>query len=99
MSHTPGQWYVGNKQRPSGTPFAANRVWSGDRPIAMLISDSAQPADIDPETQANARLIAAAPDLLEALQLVVDTYGFDSSTDSAIWQTACAAIAKAEGKQ
>src|SRR3546814_18241166 len=32
--------------------------------------------------EANARLIAAAPDLLEALQLVWDTYGMDPSVDS-----------------
>src|SRR3546814_2799036 len=34
--------------------------------------------------EANARLIAAAPDLLEALQLVWDTYGMDPSVDSSI---------------
>src|SRR3546814_10767102 len=49
--------------------------------------------------EANARLIAAAPDLLEALQLVWDTYGMDPSVDSSIWQTARAAIAKATGGQ
>jgi hypothetical protein len=49
-------------------------------------------------TEANARLIVAAPDLYEALQLVLDTYGFDSSTDSSIWQTVCAALAKARGQ-
>ncbi len=48
---------------------------------------------------ADARLVAAAPELLDALKLIVDTYGFDSSTDSAIWKTAHAAITKATGEK
>jgi hypothetical protein len=40
----------------------------------------------------NARLIAAAP------ERVCDTYGFDASTDSSIWQEAFAALAKARGE-
>lgn len=47
----------------------------------------------------NAALIAAAPELYAVLDLVVDTYGFDSSTDSAIWRAALAALAKARGDQ
>lgn len=43
-----------------------------------------------------ARLAAAAPALLEALELVWDTYGMDPSVDSAIWQTVQAAIGKAK---
>ena len=46
----------------------------------------------------DATLIAAAPELYEALELVLDTYGFDSSTDSSIWQTVTAALAKARGE-
>ena len=45
----------------------------------------------------DARLIAAAPELLEALQLVWDTYGMDPSVNSSIWQTVSAAISKATG--
>lgn len=50
------------------------------------------------EAEANASLLAAAPDLYEALHLVLDTYGFDSSTDSSIWQTVTAALSKARGE-
>ena len=47
------------------------------------------------EAGANARLIAAAPDMLEALQLVWDTYGLDERVDSVVWQVVRAAISKA----
>ena len=43
----------------------------------------------------HAKVIAAAPELLDALLLVWDTYGMDSSIDSAIWQTVQAALKKA----
>lgn len=62
--HTPGPWHVGQ-----GGNRHANRVWTLDmRPVVNLCSIGMGPADIDPEAQANARLIAAAPDLFEALQ-------------------------------
>lgn len=46
------------------------------------------------EWAANARLLAAAPDMLEALKMIRDGCGPDT------WegQKACAAIAKAEGR-
>lgn len=43
----------------------------------------------------DARLIAASPDLLEALKDVVNNAGTDSSE---MWRRAIAAIAKAEGR-
>lgn len=50
------------------------------------------------EQQANALLIAAAPDLLKALQDMVDYYGTASASVEALHK-AHAAIAKAEGGQ
>ena len=49
----------------------------------------------------NARLIAAAPDLLEALQRLVNCYSVSSSRESrdSCWNQARAAIAKATGEQ
>ncbi len=38
------------------------------QPVVNLCSFSASPADLDPTAQANARLIAAAPDLLAACE-------------------------------
>lgn len=67
-AHTPGPWKLDNEPA-----FHRNRVWTQDmRPIVNLCSMGTAPADIDPEAQANACLIAAAPELLEALE------GFDN---------------------
>lgn len=47
-------------------------------------------------SHANARLIAAAPDLLEALRAMVDRWEPDCiGTDRVMWENARAAIAKA----
>ena len=50
------------------------------------------------EAEANARLIAAAPDLYEALQAFIDAGdGHDDFTDE--WPAARAALAKARGEK
>jgi len=72
MSHTPGPWHVncdGYFRIVGDAEYA---------PIARING-------IGPASQANAHLIAASPDLLEALEEFVDTLGF-------------AAIAKARGE-
>lgn len=46
---------------------------------------------------ADGRLIAAAPALYEALRRVMDTYGFDPSIDSSIWNEAAEALSLALG--
>lgn len=51
------------------------------------------------EAEANARLIAAAPDLLEALQCITHALGYGSSMDVAKGEEmACVAITKALGE-
>ena len=55
-----------------------------------------------PMGEANARLIAAAPDLLEALQGMIDYFiggSIDDYSDTETMQAARAAIAKATGDQ
>jgi len=59
MKHTPAPWHVALNDR--GT---ANEIWSYDGWVATL-----QPR-IDDEEDANARLIAAAPELLAALEQI-----------------------------
>ena len=48
--------------------------------------------------EANARLIAAAPELLEALKAFAYRFAGYLQTDDDLWSTVRAAIAKAEGK-
>jgi hypothetical protein len=53
----------------------------------------------DAQCQANARLIAAAPDLLAACQALLDEFpGLDSRRIEAVKATCRAAIARATGK-
>jgi hypothetical protein len=75
--HTPGPWRVGHsvwsRERGSAiegtvpTVRAYNDVGGCDIPVVSL----GLPQE---ECEANARLIAAAPDLLEALELITDSH-------------------------
>lgn len=55
---------------------------------------------IEKEMEANARLIAAAPELLEALRGIIEIGKRDMSNPKydGYFESACAAIAKAEGR-
>lgn len=50
------------------------------------------------ETRANAQLISAAPELLQALQNMVESYQYEASPDNPALLQAHAAIAKALGE-
>ena len=65
MKHTPGPWTIRN--RTNQTP----QVWNGTTGIARLDDRHEWPG----ETEANARLIAAAPDLILALKMFLAQYG------------------------
>jgi hypothetical protein len=100
--HTPGPWELdqypdvdGYKIRGGKTAFR-----SGPRVLAIVKDQGSAPLY---ESQANARLIAAAPDLLEALKKI---YGFEpfalgltpTEYQEAVDKIAINAIAKAEGQ-
>ena len=100
MSHTPGPWAVKGTE-----PLIAARVGTGD---AAVISRIAHPecgyVHIDDyvERDSNARLIAAAPELLEACRTAHDyTWDKAKGTETAppawIRDNLKAAIAKATG--
>lgn len=103
--HTPGPWEVSHGGHGSPHGFVIDEYYVLNRTVA---DDVAIAADIvDPATQmpseANARLIAAAPELLEALirleaELVEDKYGecYEPSPFENL-ALARAAIAKATG--
>lgn len=98
--HTPGPWVACDDDSMDGCDFIPIETEQPTGPLCRIICE-VRPEDTDDGLtdvdSANARLIAAAPELLEALGLVWDAYGFDPSIDSGIWQTVQSAIAKATG--
>ncbi|EKJ8513839.1 hypothetical protein ACOANU_29155 [Pseudomonas aeruginosa] len=95
--HTPGPWFVNGHERY--TKYVEARIDGG------LIQEVAAcgPTEKPEQQEANARLCAAAPELLEALQGMLEVYGGQynddclpkSSTELELIQQARAAIAKA----
>ena len=87
-NHTPGPWFQGNKEGRKKPTVSTKRGGT----IAML-------AGVSVQTDANARLIAAAPDLLGAVEAFVS---YEGNPDFAKWakivDNARAAIAKAKGE-
>lgn len=94
-THTPGPWTI---TRESDTHPLAIQTAEG---TVAYVRHMGRP---DPEWQANARLIAAAPELLAALESMVDMFerhidGRPGPDDAAArWDDARAAIAKARGE-
>lgn len=74
--HTPGPWHRNVKP---ATKY--NTVWSGrNKHVARVVVEGLDPEEVE----ANIRLIAAAPDLLEALQtLLVDGRDYTKARDKA----------------
>jgi hypothetical protein len=90
--HTPGPWVV--DKAPSTLGGNGFTVRAGGAIICTAFP-GASTDRIEPVAELNARLIAAAPDLLEALRPL--TEGVYWITDAQV-KAARAAIAKAEGK-
>jgi len=85
-THTPGPW------SQSGC-----EIYAGEIPITGIIDFT---WDRMVENQANLNLISAAPDILEALQMLLPQEPREAdSYDRAMWENARAAIAKATGKE
>ena len=99
--HTPGPWYHTGNVENVGTdflwcgqvqPLREPRRYVGD--ICNIQScDHIQGITVD-EAQANARLIAAAPDMLDACRQALLHF----EDDQTISHVLAAAIAKAEGR-
>ena len=93
--HTPGPWAHHN----TPTPFIY--VNAGGLPICQIYTSTAHGQSMG-EQFANARLIAAAPELLEALQkMLPELRGLSIVSDTAaeMLREAEAAIAKSTGEQ
>ena len=101
--HTPGPWTfleqedtesVGNAGGPLTICGPANddlaNVYSSDDSTVSIPREQAI---------ANAHLISAAPEMLAALESMVDRWEPDcGGTDRRMWEDACAAIAKVRGQ-
>src|SRR6185369_3221808 len=93
--HTPGPWKAVNQ--------TTSTILKQDSPQGRYLFSLKEYPGI-PESEANARLIAAAPDLAEAVRELLATHPaayrepgkIDNRTDNAV-KIARAAIAKAEG--
>jgi hypothetical protein len=95
--HTPGPWKTVARNYPIADTGDYDGCWevlTGDpkKPIVQIWGDS-------DEDEANARLIAAAPDLLEALRRLLDSGDVRDAAEKGALAAARAAIAKAEGQQ
>ena len=91
---TPGPWYVTGKL----TRYVEARIDGGLIQEVAACGPTKADGGYGPQQEANARLIAAAPELLEALQSVLDNC-LDSEGLCAAYAKARAAIAKATGEQ
>jgi hypothetical protein len=109
-THTPGEWEASGCTIYSGETILAVTYCEGNRELHPNIHENDTPPDSDGEEHGdgweeawkNARLIAAAPELLAALKKalpIVDAYRKVSLGDGDLTAANIrAAIAKAEGK-
>ncbi len=102
MKHTPGPWVIGTNDATDNEVIIRCDDVDG-LAIATAVID---PIALDiAETDANARLISSAPDLLNALQMFLDEYangstGCDQDREARPEvKAARAAIAKATGNE
>lgn len=102
-AHTPGPWKI-DRYHPSRSPFGISRDTGDAMQNKSVINSGGFARKATDEAEANARLIAAAPDLLEALTLLHNNLaeyqvlnklgGYDNHD----MKMARAAIAKATGE-
>ncbi len=69
--HTPGPWSTDEAEHDE--PYQDINIRAGSRPICRVWKDDAPVRDYNAEQDADAKLIAAAPDLLEALEDLLQT--------------------------
>ena len=106
--HTPGPWTIDHERiGPPGEPVAL--LCDSHAPESGTVVEWPRFGEVvdDTENEANARLIASAPDLLAALMQIMDfeggepgSYNDPDTQERAdeVWQDAFDAIAKAKGQ-
>jgi len=100
--HTPGPWKIGSEQTDGLGRYAQVQSSEefGDIVARVCVAHNANHT-LNRSGRANARLIAAAPELLEALELILPylTDGEDAGDEAtALAPIVRAAIAKAKGE-
>ena len=95
MSHTPGPWTFGTTRKDSN--FSKTLVGIVTTPRGNVARTYPVFTGNREEVEANTNLIAAAPELLEALREAVP-FLVAEADHADITGRCCAAIAKAEGK-
>jgi hypothetical protein len=88
-AHTPGPWAI-CERAPNDQWYVGSTIFS--IPLNKRVADI---SELNADCEANARLIAAAPDMLEALQLLMTAIDGGHAPQLDIWDNARAAIAKA----
>ena len=92
--HTPGPWSFGyGMTQEHGYVLGVGVNTKPDWTVVCAVS---RPGDVNAIDEANARLIAAAPDLLEALKAIADAAD-EKRVTAEHYEVARAAIAKAIG--
>ncbi len=96
-THTKGPWHVGERR---GEHIAIKHSDHAPGAISWTLALAVARPTWAAQAEANARLIAAAPDLLEALRLIAEQDPAENALDPQ-WaaRIARAAIAKATGGQ
>lgn len=93
-AHTPGPWTIGN----TDPLLFGRKQGNGTEPIGFVYGPSfAERSAVGQRALANARLIAAAPELLEALQTCITSWHEEDRVKA--WDKARIVIAKATGEQ
>lgn len=98
--HTPGPWEFASRHGQHGEGDALIQNASGAYVADARVYAGGSVCRKDDEVEANARLIATAPDLLEACKLIrhAHQYGHADPRWGEAWEAMCLAIAKAEGQ-
>lgn len=100
MKYTPGPWSV-ECVSDAIRVFVRLTRHSGQGTVKVILARLAPPRLPEAETHANARLMAAAPELLEALKFALQSLGdpVDTNMRLAAVIQGNHAIARAEGEQ
>lgn len=100
---TPGPWRIVEREVLEDGSVFPRHIVGGERELSVCLLEGSAVAELaikEPDSiwgnNTNAKLIAAAPELLEALSAIMDMCdGYVPNTSKAVWDQARAALAKA----